>query len=490
MLPIDVDSSIPVQLERRARDRADHLAFAFQKDSLTYGQLLEDAERIARQLLGEGVGAGDRVALHLPAGLDLVRLFYALQRIRAIPCIFDPHVPAATTAARIARIRPRKVLNELPRGGATSTLPKFVERPEGIAFLQLTSGTSGEPLAAMITQENLNASLLSSRELIDPSADDILAGWVPPWHDLGLLRFVLAPVFFGVPCHLIPPAVKTIPEWFETISRVKGTITGAPDFAWRLAMRLVDPATVDLRSLRFATNGGEPVRSSTIAAFEARFATPGVLRPGYGLAEATLGVAAVRDGEALRVDERGNVSCGKPMKHVEVRIDDGEILVKSPAVFAGYFDAASATEQALRGGWLHTGDVGSLDGDGNLYVLGRRRAMIKRGGAMLAPREIEEAVQLLPNVRVAAAVGVASELTEKIVVVVEVKEDVPSMEKLVAATVERTIGIAPDEVVVQKRGSIPRTSNGKIRHAVLRDQLAARSVRNRPSVVSDGDDKR
>jgi acyl-CoA synthetase (AMP-forming)/AMP-acid ligase II len=178
------------------------------------------------------------------------------------------------------------------------------------------------------------------------------------------------------------------------------------------------------------------------------------------------------------------------MKHVEVRIDDGEILVKSPAVFAGYFDAVSATEQALRGGWLHTGDVGSLDGDGNLYVLGRRRAMIKRGGAMLAPREIEEAVQLLPNVRLAAAVGVASELTEKIVVVVEVKEDVPSMEKLVAATVERTIGIAPDEVVVQGRGSIPRTSNGKIRHAVLRDQLAARRVRNRPSVVSDGDDKR
>ncbi len=475
------------QLERCARDRSDRLAFAFRDESLTFGRLLADAERIAGQLVHDGVSAGDRVALHLPAGLDLVRLFYALQRIGAVPCIFDPHVPEATTAARIARIRPRKVLTVLPRGGA-APLPKIVERPEALAFLQLTSGTSGEPLAAMITQQNVSASLDSSRDLIDPTPDDVLVGWVPPWHDLGLLRFVLAPVFFGLPCYLVPPAVKTIGEWFATISRVKGTISGAPDFAWRLAMRLVDPKSVDLRSLRFATNGGEPVRSSTIVAFESRFGIPGVLRPGYGLAEATLGVVATRAHEPLRVDERGNVSCGRPMKNVEVRIDDGEIVVRGPSVFAGYFDAASATESALRAGWLHTGDVGSLDADGHLYVLGRRRAMFKRGGAMLAPREIEEAVQLLPNVRLAAAVGVSSELTEEIVVVVELKEDVPSMEKLVAATVERTIGIVPDQVLVQERGSIPRTSNGKIRHAVLRNQLAASRDRSKPSVVSDGDE--
>jgi fatty-acyl-CoA synthase len=365
-----------------------------------------------------------------------------------------------------------------------------VERPEAVAFLQSTSGTSGEPLAAMITQRNLSASLRSSLDLIDPTPHDVLVGWVPPWHDLGLLRFVLGPVFYGLPCYLIPPAVKTIGEWFSTMSAVKGTISGAPDFAWRLATRLVAPDGVDLRSLRFATNGGEPVRSSTIAAFEARFGAPGVLRPGYGLAEATLGVAVVRAGETLRSDDRGNVACGKPLKDVEVRIDDGEIVVRGLSVFAGYFDDANATESALRDGWLHTGDAGALDDDGQLYVLGRRRAMIKRGGATLAPREIEEAVQLLPGVRLAAAVGMASELTEELVVVVEVEADTPSMEKLVAAAVEKSIGVVPDRVLVGERGTIPRTSNGKIRHAVLRDQLASRSVRKSPSVISDGDASR
>ncbi|MGH9419655.1 MAG: class I adenylate-forming enzyme family protein, partial [Thermoanaerobaculia bacterium] len=380
---------------------------------------------------------------------------------------------------RIARIRPRHVLTTIPTRGPASPLPKLVEHPEALAFLQSTSGTSGEPLAAMITHQNLSASLDSSRDLIDPTPHDVLVGWVPPWHDLGLLRFVLFPVFYGIPCHLVPPAVKTIAEWFSTISQVRGTVSGAPDFAWRLANRLVDPGNVDLRSLRFATNGGEPVRSSTIAAFETRFGTPGVLRPGYGLAEATLGVAAVRAHEALRVDQRGNVSCGKPMKNIEVRIDEGEILVRGPSVFIGYFDDTSATESALRDGWLHTGDEGALDDDGNLYVLGRRRAMIKRGGAILAPREIEEAVQLLPNVRLAAAVGMTSELTEELVVVVEVEGDNASIEKLVAATVEQTIGIVPDRVLVRERGSIPRTSNGKIRHAVLRDQLAPAETKTR-----------
>jgi acyl-CoA synthetase (AMP-forming)/AMP-acid ligase II len=484
------DACIASQLERRARDRSDDLAFAFRNESLTYGQLFDDAERIAGQLLRQGVGAGDRVALRLPAGLDLVRLFYALQRIGAIPCLFDPHVPEATLTGRIARIRPQHVLTAIPLRAPTSPLPKLREHPEAVAFLQPTSGTSGEPLAAMITHQNLSASLHSSRDLIDPTPHDVLVGWVPPWHDLGLLRFVLGPVFYGIPCYLVPPAVKTIAEWFSTISRVKGTISGAPDFAWRLATRLVDPGKLDLRTLRFATNGGEPVRSSTLAAFESLFGTPGVLRPGYGLAEATLGVAAVRAQEDLRLDERGNVSCGKPLKDIEVCIDDGEILVRGPSVFAGYFDDAGATESALRDGWLHTGDEGTLDSDGHLYVLGRRRAMIKRGGAMLAPREIEEAVQLLPNVRLAAAVGVASELTEELVVVVEVDKETSSMETLVAAAVERSIGIVPDRVLVQGPGSIPRTSNGKIRHAVLRNQLAPSSVRKSPRLVSDGDASR
>jgi acyl-CoA synthetase (AMP-forming)/AMP-acid ligase II len=482
-------ATIAAFLAKRAQDSTDVLAFAFRNESLTYRQLFDDAERIGGMLLHDGVTAGDRVAIRMEAGLDLIRLFYALQRIGAVPCIFDPHVPETTTVRRIESIAPRATLTSVPLHGASSPLPRLNDDGEAVAFLQLTSGTSGEPLAAVALQRNVMASMRSSHNFIDPSSHDVLVGWVPPWHDLGLLRFLLAPVFFGRPCHLIPPAVRTIPEWLATITKMKGTITGAPDFAWRLATRLVKPADVDLRSIRLATNGGEPVRASTIAAFEQRFNAPLALRPGYGLAEATLGVCGLRPREELLVDERGNVSHGKPLKDVEVRIEDGEIVVRGPAVFAGYLAAPEQTANVLRDGWLYTGDVGTIDDAGDLYVLGRRRAMIKRGGVMLAPREIEEAVQLVPGVRVAAAVGLPSSLTEEIVVVVETDSGV-SVESAVVDAVERAVGFAPDRVLVERRHAIPITANGKIRHAVLRDQLMASSERSNPSVSSDGDARR
>jgi fatty-acyl-CoA synthase len=470
-------------LQQRATDQPDALAFAMRGESLTYRQLLDDVETAAAMLAHDGVEAGDRVALRMPAGLDLIRLFFALQRLGAVPCIFDPHVPEVTSDRRIAAIRPRRTITAMP-GGPRGALPKSGEESDAIAFLHSTSGTSGEPLAAIILQRNVLASLASSGELLDPRPGDSLAGWVPPWHDLGLLRFVLAPVYFGLPCHLIPSAIRTIPEWFATITRVRATLTGAPDFAWRLATRLVDPNAVDLRSLRFATNGGEPVRASTIEAFEKRFGLERVVRPGYGLAEATLGVSSTRAGEVLRVDERGNVSCGRPLTGIELRLEHDEILVSGPAVFAGYFDAAP------QNGWLHTGDFGRLDADGNLYVLGRRRAMIKRGGATLAPRELEEAAQSVPGVRLAAAVGVPSELTEEIVVVVEIDPGSPSVEAEVRSAVERAIGVAPDRVIEQPPRTIPRTNNGKIRHAVLRDQLTPSNLRSNPSVSSEGDSRK
>jgi long-chain acyl-CoA synthetase len=232
------------------------------------------------------------------------------------------------------------------------------------------------------------------------------------------------------------------------------------------------------------------VRASTVEAFESRFGLKNVLCPGYGLAEATLGVSTTQGGDELRVDEHGNVGCGKPLKDVEVRIEADEILVRGPNVFAGYFDAEEATARALRGGWLHTGDVGKLDADRNLYVLGRQRAMIKRGGVALAPRELEEAAQSVAGVRVAAAVGVPSGLTEEIVVVIEAEGDASSIEIAVAAAIERAIGFAPDRVLVQAPRTIARTANGKIRHAVLRDQLTPSRFRNNPSVISDGSSSR
>jgi fatty-acyl-CoA synthase len=326
----------------------------------------------------------------------------------------------------------------------------------------------------MIRHRNILAVLRHSHGAYHVTSDDILVSWVPPWHDLGLVRFMIGSVFNGAACHIVTPAIQSIPRWLETVTKTRATITGVPDFAYRLASRLVDPSSVDLSSVRWMTNGGEPVRLSTIEAFEQRFGCHGVICPGYGLAEATLGVTFTRPGRTPRVDERGNVSCGKPLPGVAVRIaDDGEILVRGDGVFAGYFDAEEATAETLRDGWLHTGDIGHFT-DGELYVLGRKRAMLKRGGAVLAPRELEEAAQNIEGVRIAAAVGVTrSDETEEIVIAIEVDPhaDVDAVTAAVAQEVQRTIGFAPERVVVMAPRSIPRTYNGKIRHAALREQL-------------------
>jgi acyl-CoA synthetase (AMP-forming)/AMP-acid ligase II len=316
--------------------------------------------------------------------------------------------------------------------------------------------------------------------------------WVPPWHDLGLIRFILTAPYVGAQCHIVPPAVNTIPEWLATIARVRGTFTGAPDFAYRLAARFVNPKTVDLSSLTDARSGGEPVRLSTIRLFEETFGLPGVVKPGYGLAEATLGVTSLGAGEPLRVDEHGNVSCGTALPGAEVRIDaaecqPGEILVRGPLVFAGYFEAEEATRAIIRDGWLHTGDTGRLDADGHLYVLGRTRAMLKRAGSVLAPRELEEAAQEVSGVKIAAAVGLATESgTEAIVVAVEADadHDLDQLMRDVAESVRRAIGFLPERVVVLKPRTLPRTANGKLRHDVLRTALMDGTLQREGAIVT------
>ncbi|HEX8251534.1 MAG TPA: class I adenylate-forming enzyme family protein [Thermoanaerobaculia bacterium] len=470
----------------RAANHPDKIAFAMRGATVTYRELWNDAGLLARGLAARGVRPRDRVALILPAGLEFVRLFWAIQRLGATSVAFNPFVPEETATKRAERVKPKLIV----RGGqAITPVPSVDEdedegqaglpdlHSEDLAFLQPTSGTTGESRAVMIAHRNLFAVLAAAAEALQIAANDVLVAWVPPWHDLGLVRFIIGTVYAGATCHIVEPAVRTIPEWLETVSKVRGTISGAPDFAIRLAARLVDPATVDLSSLRYITNGGEAVRLSTIEAFERRFNVPGIVLPGYGLAEATLGVTAMRPGERVRTDDRGNVSCGRTMPGVEVRIgEDGELLVRGDGVFAGYFEAEEATRASIVDGWLHTGDTAHVDADGHVYILGRKRAMLKRGGAVLAPRELEEAAQEVRGVKIACAVGIASDSTEQLVVAIESDLDPAPLALEVSRSIHRALGFAPDRVIVLAPRSIPRTYNGKLRHDALRQALASGDV--------------
>jgi acyl-CoA synthetase (AMP-forming)/AMP-acid ligase II len=453
--------------------------------SLTFATLYERALQRAAALRRRGVRPGDRVALVMSDWLPFVEVFWALALVGGVPCALSPGLSAEMLDRRIERVRPRLVLRDTDvddlRAAAIDPGDVPPPKPSDVAILQYTSGTSGEPRAAMISHGNVLAYLRATEGI---TAEDVFVGWAPPWHDLGLMRFVITPVYFGCSCFLVQPSIWTIPDWLATISRHGGTLTAAPDFCYRLATRMVDPLRVDLSSLRFASIAAEPVRHATIEAFEERFGVPGAVLPGYGLAEATVGVTIHLPGDRHVVDARGNVSCGRAMPGVRVRAGSGydapeEILVSGDVVFGGYFDAPEDTRRTLADGWLHTGDTGYLDEDDRLFVLGRRSAMIKRAGSVIAPRELEEAAERAAGVRLCAALGTGPH-EDTVTVVVEARTSSSRSAGDVAAAVSReilcTAGFAPGRVLVVSPRVIPRTSNGKVSHARLRVAIEAGTI--------------
>ena len=493
----------------RARESPEAVAYTADADAVTCSALLGDVRQMAGWLAARGVGRGERCAIVLPTGLDFIRVVYACQLLAAVPVAVNPGLPAAAIARRLGLVRARLGIGasdaawlatsagipcpvvsagDLSRSPG-SVGPTNLPEPADAAFLQLTSGTTGEPRAVVISHRNLTASLLATADRLELRPDDVLATWVPLHHDLGLVRYVFGAMFSGCRSHLVRPSMVNFRPWLDLVTRVRATITGGPDSAYRLAARTVDPKGLDLGTLRFAGNGGEPVRLATIEAFERRFGLANVVGPAYGLAEATLTVTSTAPGDALRVDDRGVVSCGRPLDGIELRIADtdgrplpagstGEILVRGTPVFAGYFDDERATRHALRDGWLRTGDAGCLDRQGYLFVTARSRALIKRGGVTIAPREIEDAVNSVPGVRSSAAVGaVLSSVsgTEDVVVVAELnagtphaRDDVDHVVAGIDAAVRRSIGFPPARVLLVPAGTIPRTAAGKVQYDELR----------------------
>jgi acyl-CoA synthetase (AMP-forming)/AMP-acid ligase II len=360
---------------------------------------------------------------------------------------------------------------------------------EDAALLAATSGTSGEHRTAMLLHRNLMASVRSSAQRLQIRPDDVLVNWAPLYHGLGLMRFLFGGIYFGCPVHLVRPELLHLRRWLETMTRVRATITGAPDFGYRVAAELVKPDGIDLGSLRYAMNSGEPIRPTTIQKFEQKFGVQNVIRPGYGLSEAN-GVTNLAPDEPAIVDEAGNVCCGRPADGLILEIVDadgrsqppgaaGEIRLSGEQVFAGYCDDETATREKLKNGWLYTGDIGYLDVQGRLYVLGRKRSIIKRGGAMIVPRDIEEPAEKVSGVLAAAAIGVdrSSLGIEDVVVIIEVEPEHAAAEsewrriqQEVIGKIVQSRGLTPNVVGIVPRGAMPRTPNGKLRHEELKRQ--------------------
>ncbi|HAM54415.1 MAG TPA: hypothetical protein DCQ64_03015 [Candidatus Rokubacteria bacterium] len=324
---------------------------------------------------------------------------------------------------------------------------------------------------------------------------------------MGLIGCAFTPPISGSPLYLLPPDLKNPRPWLELISRVRATFTVSPDFGYRNCVRNIqDTSGLDLSSLKQALSGAEPVRLSTIHAFEEKFGVRNVITPAYGLAEATLAVAIWPRAVPLRSDRSGRfISVGQPCRGVSVRVmqesqvlganAEGEICVRSPGVMQGYYNNPEATRQVLApDGWLRTGDLGFLDDDGYLFVTGRLKDLILLGGENIIPVDIEEIVDHVPGVRYSAAVGLDSERTgtQRLHVVAEVREglaDRDALSLLVREIVQRVHharGHRPAKVLLVRPSTIPKTSSGKIQRSRLGQMIAGSELGDRLLYSSGG----
>jgi len=496
--------------------------------------------------LGVLLAGGVPVPLYPPVRLDRIAEYIArcakiLDNAQAqLLVTFD----RAARVADIARDRAPTIEHVLPvdalladTGELTDGLSTHVAVGAGdTALIQYTSGSTGDPKGVELTHANVMANIRAAAAGCALSHDDVLVSWLPLYHDMGLIGGWLMPFYWGTPTVLMSPmAFLSRPiRWLRTLSDYRATCSVAPNFAFDLCVKRIDEdeATgLDLHRVRAILNGSEPILPATLDRFVARFSPAGMRREAlfcaYGLAENMVAVTFPPVLRAPRIDRieraafeaEGNavptdrdpggggvlefVGVGQPVPAHEVQVVDelgqpvserrqGTIWFRGPSSFKGYFRRPEATAAVRReGGWVDTGDLGYLV-DGELFITGRVKDLIIKGGRNYYPHEIEEASATVTGIRqgCVAAFAVRDEVagTEQIVVVAETRERDPlAREMLVGRVIEAVtarVGVPPDRVELVPPGAVPKTSSGKIqRRESLRLFLAGSLAESRGSVA-------
>ena len=519
-------------------------------EEITYRMLQVEAQALAAGLLAQGAVIGDRIAVMLPTGREFLVAFYGALYAGCVPVPLYPPVRPSQIEDHMRRIagivanaetvilvtderarplghllraqcvslRGVTTVAELSRHGSVPILPEV--GPLDIAFLQYTSGSTGNPKGVVLTHANLMANLKAMEQASGVTAQDIFVSWLPLYHDMGLIGACMGSLYIGFRLVLMSPlAFLARPAlWLWRIHLHRGTVSAAPNFAYELCANKLDERELDgldLSCWRLAYNGAEPVSPSTIERFGAHLFPYGFkpegMTPVYGLAESSVGLAfpplkrgpridrvdrlvlsrlgiarPVMDGDAHHVQRI--VSCGRPLSGHAIRIVDasglglpertqGRVQFQGPSSTSGYFRNPEATKGLMEGEWLNTGDLGYL-ADGELFLTGREKDVIIRGGHNIHPQELEEAVNQLPGVRrggvtVFPATDAGSG-TERLVVLAEIREEGASeMRGHIEAEINRLaidlIGMPVDDIVLAPPRTVLKTSSGKIRRAACRE---------------------
>lgn len=495
-----------------------------------YEQLLAEAEEAARALEGLGVEPADTVGVMGPNHPDWVRSALAIWLRGAVlvpiqipllvrdPGALTQQVEAIARTAGCRRVLADPRLLDVVPGrlgvawdtlGSGGAAPEAPEGPGDVAVIQFTSGTTSSPKGAVLTQAAVLRAVDALVESHEITARDRMLAWLPLFHDWGLYSYVLAPILQGVEGHVIPterfaadPAL-----WFRTITDVGATVTGGPPSSWAASLRAMarDSARTDLSTLRVAVLAAEMIDPALVDRLLEVGGRVG-LRPeavlaAYGLAENVLTVSNTRPGSGIRIDpvdpaalarglaepatgeERKRVvSCGSPVPGARMRVVGGdgpvpdrvvgEVQVLSGSLMRGYMGGGP---QPFDEGWLRTGDLGYL-ADGELFITGRIKDIVIVHGRNYAAEDVEWVAERVPGVRSGRCVAFSRPETEgEVVVVVEPSPDADRKElsRLVGEAVFDSLGISPRHVVVVPRGTVPKTTSGKLRRAAVRESYAS-----------------
>ncbi len=539
-------------MRKRAERMPDHLAYEFLVDGddeiqrLTY-QAVEQQARAIASILRETCDLGDRVLILHPPGLSYITAFlgclyggliavpaYPPRRNRSVGRILsqikDAQPKMAVTTQGILKLLKPRIL-EFPElrtvqwllsdrldGSAPKTFTPEPLAAESLAFLQYTSGSTAEPKGVMITHRNILHNTGWMHRYLHPQPDSRAVIWLPPYHDMGLLSGILAPLFSGFPVTLMSPFhfLQRPLRWLKAISTRQASFSGGPSFAYELCLNKIkseDLKTLDLSSWRVAFNGAEPIQAEVVRQFIKKFSPcgfkPEAFHPCYGMAEATLMVTWSQTQprpliqNIPHISPKPLVSSGQSLGDQAVAIVDesgkrcqdgqeGEIWVSGASVAAGYWNQPELTAEVFRaylgenGPFLRTGDLGLLQGS-ELFVSGRLKDLLIINGVNYHPQDLEqEIVGCHPAIQPAGVVAVSmvnppsDSTAEVLTVFVELKRqavrNVEGFEDIVRAVrsiLSQQFQLVVHHVLLLRPGQIPKTSSGKVQRYLCRAQFLA-----------------
>jgi len=553
--------TMPAALEYAAERRG--YGFTFVGDDLSetdipWSELLTRAKAIGVALAAHGMRKGDHVALVLPEAGDFVPSFLGVIQGGGVPVPLYPpmgvgqlggyldhcrHIVRASRSGLLVTNRQikavigkvhesapdlREILLMSDLDGDASLWRDPNLTLDDTAFIQFTSGSTSKPKGVIVTHGNLAENAWAiMHEGLKSHDEDRGVSWLPLFHDMGLIGFVIAPIHHRVPVTFMSPMtfLKRPVTWLEILSRHKGTITYGPNFAYAITAKRVrdrDMGGLDLSHVRVAGCGAEPIQAGTLQAFADRFASAGFSHsafvPSYGMAEHTLAIAfstgvptdrVDRDelwssGQARPVEDEGAaeetleiVHCGKAFPGHEIRIVDvesreelpdrrvGEIELRGPSVMNGYYEMPEVSAETIgEDGFMRTGDLGYL-ADGNIFICGRAKDVIIVNGKNYYPQDLEWSACEVDGIRAGNAVSFPSfkaGLGREAVVLVAETKDADRREELSGAVrtrVAQDTGLTVDDVVIVAAGTIPKTSSGKLQRRKARQQYEAGTLAER-----------